>query len=202
GGYNRPLFRSSQEQSQMAYHHIKVPSGGEKLRVRKDFSLEVPDRPIIPYIEGDGTGIDITPVMLKVVDAAVQKAYGGKKKIDWPAQSAEARKVIDFLMKEMKVKKIRFPETSAIGIKPISIEGSERLIRRAYQYAIDNQRKSVTLVHKGNIQKFTEGGFRDWGYKLAQKEFDAKPIDGGPWHSFKNPKGGPDIVVKDVITDA
>src|SRR5260221_4879463 len=98
--------------------------------------------------------------------------------IEWPAQSAEAKKVIDFLMKEMKVKKIRFPETSAIGIKPISIEGSERLIRRAYQYAIDNKRKSVTLVHKGNIQKFTEGGFRDSGYKLAQREFSAKPIDG------------------------
>src|SRR3989440_12802770 len=122
--------------------------------------------------------------------------------IEWPAQSAEAKKVIDFLMKEMKVKKIRFPETSAIGIKPISIEGSERLIRRAYQYAIDNQRKSVTLVHKGNIQKFTEGGFRDWGYALAQREFGAKPIDGGPWHSFKNPKTGQDIVIKDVITDA
>src|SRR5436189_1494799 len=102
----------------------------------------------------------------------------------------------------MKVKKIRFPESSAIGIKPVSIEGSERLIRRAYQYAIDNQRESVTLVHKGNIQKFTEGGFRDWGYKLAEREFGAKPIDGGPWHKFKNPKGGPDITVKDVITDA
>src|SRR5205807_2233141 len=122
--------------------------------------------------------------------------------IEWPAQSAEAKKVIDFLIKEMKVKKIRFPETSAIGIKPVSIEGSERLIRRAYQYAINNKRKSVTLVHKGNIQKFTEGGFRDWGYQLAVKEFGAKPVDGGPWHSFKNPKGGPDIVVKDVITDA
>jgi isocitrate dehydrogenase len=286
----------------MAYKHIKVPTSGEKIRVRKDFSLEVPDQPVIPYIEGDGTGVDITPVMLKVVDAAVKKAYGGKKKIvwmemfagekscriygenvwlpeetleaskefvvsikgplttpvgggirsinvalrqeldlyvclrpvrwfkgvpsplkkpedvdmvifrenaediyagiEWPAQSAEAKKVIDFLMKEMKVKKIRFPETSAIGIKPVSIEGSERLIRRAYQYAIDNKRKNVTLVHKGNIQKFTEGGFRDWGYKLAEKEFGAKLVDGGPWMSFKNPKGGPDIVVKDVITDA
>ncbi|HZS69469.1 MAG TPA: NADP-dependent isocitrate dehydrogenase [Burkholderiales bacterium] len=286
----------------MAYQHIKLPSGGEKIRVRRDFSLEVPDRPIIPYIEGDGTGVDITPVMLKVVDAAVQKAYGGKRKIvwmemfagekscrvygenvwlpdetlaaakefvvsikgplttpvgggirsinvalrqeldlyvclrparwfkgvpsplkepekvdmvifrensediyagiEWPAQSAEAKKVIDFLIKEMKVKKIRFPESSAIGIKPVSIEGSNRLIRKAYQYAIDNNRKSVTLVHKGNIQKFTEGGFRDWGYQLAVKEFGAKPVDGGPWHSFKNPKGGPDIVVKDVITDA
>jgi isocitrate dehydrogenase len=286
----------------MAYQHIKLPSGGEKIRVRGDFSLEVPERPIIPYIEGDGTGVDITPVMLKVVDAAVQKAYGGKRKIawmqmyagekscrvygenvwlpeetlqaakefvvsikgplttpvgggirsinvalrqeldlyvclrpvrwfkgvpsplrepekvdmvifrensediyagiEWPAQSAEAKKVIDFLMKEMKVKKIRFPESSAIGIKPVSIEGSERLVRKAYQYAIENKRRSVTLVHKGNIQKFTEGGFRDWGYRLAGKEFGAKPLDGGPWMSFKNPKGGPDIVVKDVITDA
>jgi isocitrate dehydrogenase len=286
----------------MAYKHIKVPSGGEKIKVNEDFSLSVPDNPIIPYIEGDGTGVDITPVMLKVVDAAVKKAYGGKKKIvwmeifageksckiygenvwlpeetlaaakeyvvsikgplttpvgggirsinvalrqeldlyvclrpvrwfkgvpsplkepekvdmvifrensediyagiEWPANSPEAKKVIDFLIKEMKVKKIRFPNTSAIGIKPISIEGSERLIRKAYQYAIDNKRRNVTLVHKGNIQKFTEGGFRDWGYQLAVKEFGAKPVDGGPWHSFKNPKGGPDIVVKDVITDA
>jgi isocitrate dehydrogenase len=286
----------------MAYQHIKVPPGGEKIRVRKDFSVEVPERPIIPYIEGDGTGIDITPVMLKVVDAAVQKCYGGKRKIvwmemyagekscrlygenvwlpeetlqaakefvvsikgplttpvgggirsinvalrqeldlyvclrpvrwfkgvpsplkepekvdmvifrensediyagiEWPAHSPEAKKVIDFLMKEMKVKKIRFPESSAIGIKPVSIEGSERLTRKAYQYAIENKRKSVTLVHKGNIQKFTEGGFRDWGYRLAEREFGAKPLDGGPWMSFKNPKGGPDIVVKDVITDA
>jgi isocitrate dehydrogenase len=286
----------------MAYQHIKIPSGGEKIRVNKDFSLSVPDNPIIPYIEGDGTGVDITPVMLKVVDAAVKKAYGGKRKIvwmemfageksckiygenvwlpdetlqaakeyvvsikgplttpvgggirsinvalrqeldlyvclrpvrwfrgvpsplkkpedvdmvifrensediyagiEWPANSPEAKKVIDFLIKEMKVKKIRFPNTSAIGIKPISIEGSERLIRKAYQYAIDNKRRNVTLVHKGNIQKFTEGGFRDWGYQLAVKEFGAKPLDGGPWHSFRNPKGGPDIVIKDVITDA
>jgi len=286
----------------MAYQHIKVPAGGEKIRVNKDFSLTVPDNPIIPYIEGDGTGVDITPVMLKVVDAAVKKAYGGKKKIvwmemfagekscriygenvwlpdetleaskefvisikgplttpvgggirsinvalrqqldlyvclrpvrwfkgvpsplkepekvdmvifrensediyagiEWAAHSAEAKKIIDFLIKEMKVTKIRFPGSAAIGIKPVSIEGSERLIRRAYQYAIDNKRRSVTLVHKGNIQKFTEGGFRDWGYQLAVREFGAKPLDGGPWHSFKNPKGGPDIVIKDVIMDA
>ncbi len=286
----------------MAYQHIKIPSGGEKIKVNKDFSLAVPDQPIIPYIEGDGTGVDITPVMLKVVDAAVKKAYGGKKRIvwmemfageksckvygenvwlpdetlaaakeyvvsikgplttpvgggirsinvalrqeldlyvclrpvrwfkgvpsplrepdkvdmvifrenaediyagiEWAANSAEAKKVIDFLMKEMKVTKIRFPNTSAIGIKPVSIEGSERLVRRAYQYAIDNKRDSVTLVHKGNIQKFTEGGFRDWGYALAKKEFGAQPIEKGPWHKFKNPKGGPDITVKDVITDA
>ena len=286
----------------MAYKHIKVPSEGAKITVRKDFSLEVPDRPIIPYIVGDGTGVDITPVMLEVVDAAVHKAYGGRKRIvwmemyageksckvygenvwlpeetleasrefvvsikgplttpvgggirsinvalrqeldlyvclrpvrwfkgvpsplkepdkvdmvifrensediyagiEWAAQTAEARKVIEFLIKEMKVSKIRFPETSAIGIKPVSSEGSERLIRKAFQYAIDNNRRSVTLVHKGNIQKFTEGGFRDWGYRLAQKEFGARPIDGGPWCSYKNPNSGADIVVKDVITDA
>jgi isocitrate dehydrogenase len=284
------------------YQHVSVPAGGARIKVNADFSLAVPDNAIIPYIEGDGTGVDITPVMIKVVDAAVAKAYAGKRKvhwmeiyagekstrvygpdvwlpdetlailrdyavsikgplttpvgggirslnvalrqqldlyvclrpvryfkgvpspvkepekidmvifrensediyagIEWPANSPEAKKVIDFLMKEMKVKKIRFPNTSAIGIKPISIEGSERLIRKAYQYAIDNKRRNVTLVHKGNIQKFTEGGFRDWGYKLAVKEFGAKPIDGGPWHSFRNPKGGPDIIVKDVITDA
>jgi len=286
----------------MAYKHIKVPTSGEKIRVNKDFSLSVPDNPVIPYIEGDGTGVDITPVMIKVVDAAVQKAYGGKKKIvwmemyageksckvygenvwlpdetlaaareyvvsikgplttpvgggirsinvalrqeldlyvclrpihyfkgvpsplkepektdmvifrenaediyagiEWAAKTPEAQKVVKFLIDEMKVKKIRFPESSAIGIKPVSIQGSERLIRKAYQYAIDNDRKSVTLVHKGNIQKFTEGGFRDWGYALAQREFGAKPVDGGPWCSFKNPKTGREIVVKDVITDA
>jgi isocitrate dehydrogenase len=286
----------------MPYQHIKVPAGGEKIRVNKDFSLAVPDNPIIPYIEGDGTGVDITPVMIKVVDAAVKKAYGGKKKIvwmeifageksckvygenvwlpeetlaaakeyvvsikgplttpvgggirsinvalrqeldlyvclrpihyfkgvpsplkepektdmvifrenaediyagiEWAAKTPEAQKVVKFLIDEMKVKKIRFPETSAIGIKPVSIQGSERLIRKALQYAIDNDRKSVTLVHKGNIQKFTEGGFRDWGYALAQREFGAKLVDGGPWCSLKNPKTGREIVVKDVITDA
>jgi isocitrate dehydrogenase len=286
----------------MPYKHIKVPAGGEKIKVNKDFSLAVPDNPIVPYIEGDGTGVDITPVMIKVVDAAVKRAYGGKKKIvwmemyageksckvygenvwlpdetlaaareyvvsikgplttpvgggirsinvalrqeldlyvclrpvhyfrgvpspvkepekidmvifrenaediyagiEWAAKTPEAQKVIKFLIDEMKVTKIRFPETSAIGIKPVSIEGSERLIRKAFQYAIDNNRKSVTLVHKGNIQKFTEGGFRDWGYALAHKEFGARPIDAGPWCSFKNPKTGQDIVVKDVITDA
>ena len=286
----------------MAYKHIKVPPAGEKIKVNKDFSLSVPDNPIIPYIEGDGTGVDITPVMIKVVDAAVQKAYGGKKKIvwmemyageksckvygenvwlpdetlaaareyvvsikgplttpvgggirsinvalrqeldlyvclrpihyfkgvpsplkepektdmvifrenaediyagiEWAAKTPEAQKVVKFLIEEMKVKKIRFPDSSAIGIKPVSIQGSERLIRKAFQYAIDNDRKSVTLVHKGNIQKFTEGGFRDWGYALAQREFGAKLLDGGPWCSFKNPKSGRDIVVKDVITDA
>jgi len=286
----------------MAFKHIKVPTGGTKITVNKDFSLSVPDHPIIPFIEGDGTGVDITPVMVKVVDAAVKKAYGAKKAIvwmemyageksckvygenvwlpeetlqasreyvvsikgplttpvgggirsinvalrqeldlyvclrpvrwfkgvpspvkepektdmvifrensediyagiEWAAKTPEAQKLIQFLINEMKVRKIRFPETSAIGIKPVSIQGTERLIRKAFQYAIDNDRKSVTIVHKGNIQKFTEGGFRDWGYGLAQKEFGAKPIDSGPWHSYKNPKTGKDIVVKDVITDA
>jgi isocitrate dehydrogenase len=277
--------------------HIKAPASGEKITVNSDFSLNVPDNPIIPYIEGDGTGIDISPVMLKVVDAAVAKAYGGKRKIswmevyagekatkvydadtwlpqetvdavreyvvsikgplttpvsggirslnvalrqmldlyvcmrpvryfegvpspvkhpervdmvifrentediyagvEWEAGSAEVKKVIDFLQKEMGVKKIRFPESSAIGIKPVSQEGSERLIRRAIQYAIDNGRKSVTLVHKGNIMKFTEGGFKKWGYDLAQREFGAELLDGGPW--MKLPNG---IVIKDVIADA
>ena len=285
-----------------SYKHVKVPSAGEKIRVRPDFSLEVPDQPIIPFIEGDGTGVDITPVMLKVVDAAVAKAYAGKRKIswmemyageksckvygenvwlpdetleiskeyavsikgplttpigggirsinvairqqldlyvclrpvryfpgvpsplkepektdmvifrenaediyagiEWAAGTPEVKKVIDFLIKEMKVTKIRFPATSAIGIKPVSSEGSERLIRKAFQYAIDNNRRSVTLVHKGNIQKFTEGAFRDWGYALAQREFSAKLLDGGPWSSFNNPKSGQEIVVKDMITDA
>lgn len=284
------------------YQHIKVPAQGEKITVNADMSLNVPDQPIIPYIEGDGTGVDITPVMLKVVDAAVAKAYGGKKKIHWmemyagekatkvygpdvwlpdetlkvsreyvvsikgplttpvgggirslnvalrqeldlyvclrpiqyfkgvpsplkepektnmvifrensediyagieyEANTDKARKVIDFLTKEMAVKKIRFPATSAIGIKPVSVEGTERLVRKAFQYAIDNDKPSVTLVHKGNIMKFTEGGFRDWGYALAKKEFGAVEIDGGPWMKFKNPKTGKDITVKDSIADA
>ena len=286
----------------MAYMHIKVPAEGGKITVNKDYSLNVPDRPVIPFIEGDGTGVDITPVMLRVVDAAVQKAYGGKRKIvwmemyagekscqvygenvwlpeetlaaakdyvvsikgplttpvgggirsinvalrqqldlyvclrpvrwfkgvpspvkepektdmvifrensediyagiEWASGTPEAKKIIKFLLEEMKVTKIRFPETSAIGIKPVSSQGSERLIRKAFQYAIDNDRKSVTLVHKGNIQKFTEGGFRDWGYALVQREFGGKPIDDGPWCSYKNPKTGREIVVKDVIMDA
>jgi isocitrate dehydrogenase len=286
----------------MPYQHIKVPTGGDKITVNADYSLNVSDQPIIPYIEGDGTGTDITPVMLKVVDAAVEKAYGGKKKIhwmevyagekatkvygpdvwlpeetlavvkeyvvsikgplttpvgggirslnvalrqeldlyvclrpvqyfkgvpspvrepdktnmvifrensediyagiEWEAGTEQAKKVIKFLREEMGVKKIRFPETSAIGIKPVSKEGTERLVRKALQYAIDNDRRSLTLVHKGNIMKFTEGGFRDWGYALAQKEFGAQLVDGGPWMKFKNPKTGNDIVVKDVIADA
>ncbi len=283
------------------YQHIKVPAG-EKITVNADLSLNVPDNPIIPYIEGDGTGVDITPVMLKVVDAAVAKAYGGKRKIswmeifagekstkvygpdvwlpeetmevvkdyvvsikgplttpvgggirslnvalrqqldlyvclrpvryfkgvpspvrepektdmvifrensediyagiEWEAESDGAKKLIAFLQNEMGVKKIRFPETSGIGIKPVSKQGTQRLVRKALQYAIDNDKPSVTLVHKGNIMKFTEGGFRDWGYELAQNEFGAVLVDGGPWCKFKNPKTGRDIVVKDAIADA
>ena len=284
------------------YQHIKVPDQGQKITVNQDFSLNVPDNPIVPYIEGDGTGFDITPVMLKVVDAAVQKAYGGKRKIHWmeiyagekatqvygpdvwlpdetldvlreyvvsikgplttpvgggirslnvalrqqldlyvclrpvqyfdgvpspvrepqktdmvifrensediyagieyEAQTDKAKKLIDFLQKELGVTKIRFPETSGIGIKPVSKEGTERLVRKAIQYAIDNDRPSVTLVHKGNIMKFTEGAFRDWGYALAKNEFGAELLDGGPWMKLKNPKTGKDIIVKDVIADA
>jgi isocitrate dehydrogenase len=286
----------------MSYQHVKVPAGGQQITVNKDYSLNVPDQPIIPYIEGDGTGYDITPVMIKVVDAAVAKAYGGKRKIhwmeifagekstkvygpdvwmpaetlailkdyvvsikgplttpvgggirslnvalrqeldlyvclrpvrwfkgvpspvkdpgkvdmvifrensediyagiEWAADSPQAKKVIDFLVKELGVKKIRFPATSGIGIKPVSSEGTDRLVRKAIQYAIDNDKPSVTLVHKGNIMKYTEGAFRDWGYALAAREFGAKALDGGPWMSFRNPKTGKDIVVKDVIADA
>ncbi|MBU64643.1 MAG: isocitrate dehydrogenase (NADP(+)) [Cupriavidus sp.] len=283
------------------YQHIKVPAG-EKITVNADFSLNVPDNPIIPYIEGDGTGVDITPVMLKVADAAVAKAYGGKRKIawmevyagekstriygpdvwlpdetldvvkeyvvsikgplttpvgggirslnvalrqqldlyvclrpvryfkgvpspvrepektdmvifrensediyagiEWEAGSEGAQKLIAFLRNEMGVTKIRFPDTSGIGVKPVSKQGTQRLVRKAIQYAIDNDKPSVTLVHKGNIMKFTEGGFRDWGYELAQQEFGAQLVDGGPWCKFKNPKTGRDIVVKDAIADA
>ncbi|MFN3751582.1 MAG: NADP-dependent isocitrate dehydrogenase [Thiobacillus sp.] len=281
----------------MSTQHIQIPADGQKITVNADNTLNVPDTPIIPFIEGDGTGIDITPAMKKVVDAAVARAYGGKKRIawmevyagekavkvyggdqwlpdetvqavkdyvisikgplttptsggirslnvalrqmldlyvclrpvryfagvpspvkapekvdmvifrentediyagvEWEANSAQVKKVIDFLQKEMGVTKIRFPETSAIGIKPVSIEGSERLIRKAIQYALDNGRKSVTLVHKGNIMKFTEGGFKKWGYELAAREFGAKPIGEGPWMELPN-----GIVIKDVIADA
>ncbi|RXV71654.1 NADP-dependent isocitrate dehydrogenase [Burkholderia stabilis] len=286
----------------MPYQHIKVPEGGDKITVNKDFSLNVSDQPIIPYIEGDGTGFDITPVMIKVVDAAVAHAYKGQRKIhwmeifagekatkvygpdvwlpdetlqvlkeyvvsikgplttpvgggirslnvalrqeldlyvclrpvqyfkgvpspvrepqkidmvifrensediyagiEWAAGSEQAKKVIKFLQDEMGVKKIRFPETSGIGVKPVSTEGTERLVRKAIQYAIDNDRKSVTLVHKGNIMKFTEGLFRDAGYALAQKEFGGELIDGGPWMRVKNPRTGNEIVIKDSIADA
>ena len=284
------------------YQHIKVPTDGQKISVNSDYSLNVPDNPIIPYIEGDGTGVDISPVMIKVIDAAVQKAYSGKRKISWmeifagekstrvygpdvwlpeetlkvlkdyvvsikgplttpvgggirslnvalrqeldlyvclrpvryfkgvpsPLREPEktdmvifrensediyagiewqegsegVKKVIDFLIKEMGVKKIRFPQTSGIGIKPVSREGTERLVRKAIQYAIDNDKPSVTIVHKGNIMKYTEGGFRDWSYELAQKEFGAQLIDGGPWCTFKNPRTGKDIIIKDSIADA
>jgi isocitrate dehydrogenase len=279
------------------YQHIKLPTEGEKITVASDFSLRVPDRPIVPFIEGDGTGVDITPVMKKVVDAAVSKAYGDRRRIqwmemyagekackvygenvwlpdetlqaarefvvsikgplttpvgggirsinvalrqeldlylclrpvryfrgvpsplkqpektdmvifrensediyagiEWQAQSEGAKKVIKFLIDEMGVKKIRFPQTSGIGVKPVSREGTERLVRKAIQYAISNRRRSVTLVHKGNIMKFTEGAFRDWGYALAQREFGGQLLDGGPW--LKLPDG---IVIKDVIADA
>ena len=284
------------------YQHIKVPANGQKITVNADMSLNVPDQPIILFIEGDGTGFDITPVMIKVVDAAVAKAYGGKRQICWmevyagekstriygpdvwlpaetmqalkeyvvsikgplttpvgggirslnvalrqeldlyvclrpiryfdgvpspvkephktdmvifrensediyagieyEAESDNAKKLIDFLIKEMGVTKIRFPATSGIGIKPVCREGTERLVRKAIQYAIDNDKPSVTLVHKGNIMKYTEGGFRDWGYALAQREFGAELLDGGPWMAFKNPKTGKEITIKDSIADA
>ena len=265
-----------------------------------DGQLQVPENPIIHYIEGDGIGIDITPVMIKVVDNAVEKAYGGSRNIswsevlagqkafdstgewlpnetleamrnglvsikgplttpvgggirslnvalrqkldlfacvrpvrwyegtpspvrdpgavdmiifrensedvyagiEWEAGTPEVGKVIQFLQNEMGVDKIRFPETSGIGIKPISSEGTGRIVRAAIKYAIDNDKDSVTLVHKGNIMKFTEGGFRDWGYKLARDEFGAELLEGGPWCTFKNPKNDRTITIKDVIADA
>ena len=284
------------------YQHIHVPADGQKITVNADFSLTVPDNPVIPYIEGDGTGADITPVMRKVVDAAVAHAYGGARRIswmeifagekatsvygpdvwlpeetlavlkeyvvsikgplttpvgggirslnvalrqeldlyvclrpvryfagvpsplkqpektdmvifrensediyagiEWAAGSEGVQKLIAFLTNEMGVKKIRFPETSGLGIKPVSREGTERLVRKAIQYAIDNDKPSVTIVHKGNIMKYTEGGFRDWAYALAQTEFGAELIDGGPWCKFKNPRTGRDIMIKDSIADA
>jgi isocitrate dehydrogenase len=285
----------------MGYKHIQVPSIGDKITVNEDFSLNVPNNPIIPYIEGDGIGIDITPVMIDVVDAAVEKAYGGKKKISWmeiytgekaaelydgdwfPEETLEAikeylvgikgplttpvgggfrslnvalrqeldlytclrpvrwfegvpspvknpgdcnmvifrensediyagieyqpgtpeaQKMVDFLINEMGATKIRFPHNVGIGIKPVSEEGTKRLVRKAIQYTIDQDLPSVTLVHKGNIMKFTEGAFRDWGYELAQQEFGGKLIDGGPWVSITNPHNGKEIVIKDVIADA
>ena len=286
----------------MAFDKIQVPASGERITVNDDFSLNVPSRPIVPYIEGDGIGVDITPVMKKVVNAAVEKAYGGERGIEWmevyagekanklyggdvwlPEETFEAvkdyvvsikgplttpvgggirslnvtlrqvldlyvclrpvryydgtpsplkepektdmvifrensediyagvewaagtdevKKVIDFLQGEMGVTKIRFPESSGIGIKPVSAEGTKRLVRKAIQYAIDNDRDSVTLVHKGNIMKFTEGAFKEWGYELAKEEFGAVEIDGGPWCSFKNPNTGKEIIIKDSIADA
>ena len=281
---------------------ILIPTDGAKIEVATDFTLKVPNNPIIPFIEGDGIGVDITPVMRKVVDAAVKIAYSGSRKIHWlesfcgekatreygpdiwlpeetleilsefsvsikgplttpvgggirslnvalrqqldlfvclrpvryfkgvpsplrepentdmvifrensediyagvefESGSVEAKKLSQFLVNELNIKKIRFPKTSGLGVKPISKEGTNRLVRRAFQYAIDNNRSSVTLVHKGNIMKFTEGAFRDWGYALAKEEFKAEPFGEGGWLVFKNPKTKENIVVKDVIADA
>ncbi|ULL05986.1 NADP-dependent isocitrate dehydrogenase [Pseudomonas putida] len=286
----------------MGYQKIKVPTDGTKITVNADHSLNVPDHPIIPYIEGDGIGVDVSPVMIKVVDAAVHKAYGGKRKIawmevyagekatqvydqdtwlpqetldavrdyvvsikgplttpvgggirslnvalrqqldlyvclrpvlwfqgvpspvkkpgdvdmvifrensediyagiEWKAGSPEANKVIKFLKEEMGVTKIRFDQDCGIGIKPVSKEGTKRLVRKALQYVVDNDRESLTLVHKGNIMKFTEGAFKDWGYEVARDEFGAELLDGGPWMKFKNPKTGREVIVKDAIADA
>jgi len=286
----------------MGYQHIQVPTSGEKITVNQDGSLNVPNNPIIPFIEGDGIGVDITPPMIEVVNAAVEKAYGGSKSISWmevycgeksvatygadewlpdetleafkeykvgikgplttpvgggirslnvalrqqldlylclrpvryftgvpspvkepektnmvifrensediyagveyQAGTPEADKLIDILRNEFGVTKIRFPQNCGIGIKPVSKEGTQRLVRKTFQYAIDNDLPSVTLVHKGNIMKFTEGAFKDWGYELAREEFGAILLDGGPWCVIKNPKTGNDIVVKDVIADA
>ena len=284
------------------FQHIQVPAEGQKITVNADMSLNVPDQPIIPFIEGDGVGRDITPVMIKVVDAAVAKSYGGQRKIQWmevfagekatriygpdvwlpdetlqavrdyvvsikgplttpvgggirslnvalrqeldlyvclrpvqyfkgvpsplkepektnmvifrensediyagiefPAESDKAKKLIAFLQNELGATKIRFPNTSGIGVKPVSREGTERLIRKAIQYAIDHNKPSVTIVHKGNIMKYTEGSFRDWAYALAQKEFGAELIDGGPWCKFANPNTGKETIIKDSIADA
>ncbi|KAB0489128.1 NADP-dependent isocitrate dehydrogenase [Pseudomonas psychrophila] len=286
----------------MGYNKIKVPAAGEKITVNADHSLNVPDNPIIPYIEGDGIGVDISPVMIKVVDAAVSKAYAGKRKIswmevyagekatqvydqdtwlpqetldavkdyvvsikgplttpvgggirslnvalrqqldlyvclrpvrwfegvpspvkkpgdvdmtifrensediyagiEWKAGSPEAIKVIKFLKEEMGVTKIRFDQDCGIGVKPVSKEGTQRLARKALQYVVDNDRESLTIVHKGNIMKFTEGAFKEWAYEVAAEEFGATLLDGGPWMQFKNPKTGRNVIVKDAIADA
>lgn len=286
----------------MGYQKITVPTDGARITVNADHSLNVPDNPIIPYIEGDGIGIDVSPVMIKVVDAAVHKAYAGKRKIawmevyagekatqvydqdtwlpqetldavkeyvvsikgplttpvgggirslnvalrqqldlyvclrpvvwfegvpspvkkpgdvdmvifrensediyagiEWKAGSPEAIKVIKFLKEEMGVTKIRFDQDCGIGVKPVSKEGTKRLVRKALQYVVDNDRESLTLVHKGNIMKFTEGAFKDWGYEVAKEEFGAELLDGGPWMHFTNPKSGKKVVVKDAIADA
>jgi isocitrate dehydrogenase len=283
----------------MEFQHIAVPEAGRRIRVNADFSLDVPNEPIIPFIEGDGIGIDVTPAMRRVVDAAVLEAYGGRRRvcwmevyagekanalygewfpaetlaalrefvvsikgplgtpvgtgvrslnvairqeldlyanvrpiryfpgvaspmadasltdmvvfrentediyagIEWPAGSPEVHKLIAFLQGELHVTAIRFPDSSGIGIKPVSKQGSQRLVRKALQYTIAQDRVSVTLVHKGNIMKFTEGAFRNWGYEVAREEFGARPIGSGPWLSFTNPKNGHEIVVKDVIAD-
>ena len=295
------MFHPQMEFS-MGYNKIKVPAAGEKITVNADHSLNVPDNPIIPYIEGDGIGVDISPVMIKVVDAAVNKAYAGKRKIswmevfagekatqvydqdtwlpqetldavkdyvvsikgplttpvgggirslnvalrqqldlyvclrpvrwfegvpspvkkpgdvdmtifrensediyagiEWKAGSPEAIKVIKFLKEEMGVTKIRFDQDCGIGVKPVSKEGTQRLARKALQYVVDNDRESLTIVHKGNIMKFTEGAFKEWAYEVAAEEFGATLLDGGPWMQFKNPKTGRNVIVKDAIADA
>lgn len=286
----------------MGYQKIKVPKKGDKITVNADLSLSVPNHPIIPFIEGDGIGVDVTPAMLKVVNAAVQKAYGDKRSIvwmevfagekavdvyggdawlpeetleamreynvgikgplttpvgggirslnvalrqeldlyacirpvrwfkgvpspviapektdmvifrensediyagiEWQADSPEAKKIIRFLKEEMGVEKIRFDQDCGIGIKPVSKEGTQRLVRKAIQFAIDNDQPSVTLVHKGNIMKYTEGAFKEWGYELAREGFGAELLDGGPWQKLINPKTGNEIIIKDVIADA
>ena len=285
----------------MSYKHVKIPEFGSKITVNQDLSLNVPDDPIIPFIEGDGIGVDISPVMIKVIDAAVEKAYSQNKKISWmevycgekaaelyegdwfPSETLDAVKefavsikgplttpvgggfrslnvalrqeldlfvcqrpvrwfsgvpspvkephkvdmcifrensediyagiewkagteganqVIKFLQDEMSVKKIRFDSNCGIGIKPVSEQGTKRLVTKAIQYAVDQDKSSVTLVHKGNIMKFTEGAFCDWGYEVAKEKFGAKPLDGGPWHVFTNPNTNKEIVIKDVIADA
>ncbi|MGH8338623.1 MAG: NADP-dependent isocitrate dehydrogenase [Gammaproteobacteria bacterium] len=285
----------------MKFDKIIPPKDGERIEINSDTTLNVPERPVIPFIEGDGIGVDVTPVMRKVTDAAVQKAYGGKRRIawmevyagekavqkygkdkylpdetlhalreyvvsikgplgtpvgggirslnvamrqamdlyacvrpiryfpgvetpmkdseladmvvfrentediyagiEWAAGTPEVHKVITFLQQQMGVTGIRFPNSSGVGIKPVSKEGSQRLVRKAIRYCIDHDRVSVTLVHKGNIMKYTEGAFRNWGYQVAKEEFGAQDIDGGPWCKFRNPKTGHDIVVKDVIAD-
>jgi isocitrate dehydrogenase len=286
----------------MSYQHIQIPSSGEKITVNPDYSLNVPNQPIIPFIEGDGIGVDITPAMRLVVDAAINNAYGNKRRIawmeiyagekatqvygsdvwlpeetlsavrdyvvsikgplttpvgggirslnvalrqqldlyvclrpvryfkgvpspvrepekvnmvifrensediyagiEWEADSKEAKKLIAFLQHDMNVKKIRFPEHCGIGIKPVSKKGTQRLVKRAIQYAINQDLPSVTLVHKGNIMKFTEGAFKDWGYAIAKDQFGAELLDGGPWMRLKNPKTGKEIIIKDFIADA
>lgn len=286
----------------MNYQHIEIPQNGEKITLAADGSANVPQNPVIPYIEGDGIGVDITPVMRRVVDAAVSHSYGSERQIawmeiyagekslrvygedqwlpretldvlqefkigikgpmttpvgggirslnvalrqeldlyvcqrpirwfqgvpspvvapektnmvifrentediyagvEWEADSDGAQKILKFLRDDMDVHKIRFPQHCGIGIKPVSVEGTERLIRRALQYAIAEDRDSVTFVHKGNIMKFTEGAFKDWGYSLSAREFGATPLNGGPWHELENPETGKQIVIKDVIADA
>jgi len=285
----------------MQYDHISVPADGTAITINRDHSLKVPDNPVIPFIEGDGIGIDVSPVMLAVVNAAVERAYAGKREIKWmqvyagraaadvysddnylpeetlhalrtfvvsikgplttptgggmrslnvsirqtldlyacvrpiryfpgvstpmkesglvdmvvfrentediyagiefPAGSQQVQKLIHFLQTELKVTEIRFPASSGIGIKPVSREGSQRLIRKAIQHCIEHDFSSVTLVHKGNIMKFTEGAFCQWGYALAREEFGAEDKDGGPWVCFKSPVTGREIIVKDVIAD-